>query len=161
MRNTEMVTIPVCIRNNEFNSPRTMNLPLLLQDALKSQCTKKPCSFTPVRTFLGSPSCSLAEDITGLTMALSMQLLCLCLAVTHKRKPFQKKCWPWTGLKDWCFLFLFPGAPPSLKKSFPLHHEYRRQELPVDGAVRTVFLGELFPSAHKNWAFKGTLISDS
>lgn len=127
-----------------------MNLPLLLQDTLKSQCTKKPCSFTPVPILLGSPSCSLAEDITGLTTALSMQLLCLCLAVTYKRKPFQKKCWFWTGLKDWGSLFLFSGAPPSLKKNFPLHHEYRRQELPVDGAVSTVFLAELFPPSHKN-----------
>lgn len=129
MSDTEMVTIPVCIRNSEFASPSTMNLPLLLQDALESWGTKKPCSFTPAPTFLGSPSCSLAEDITGLTMALSMQLPCLCLAITHKRKLFRKKCWSWIELKDWVSFSLFPCAPLSLKKTrtFPLHNKCRRK----------------------------------
>lgn len=53
MRDTEMVTIPVCIRNSEFISPRTINLPLLLQDALTCQCTKESGSSTTVPTFLG------------------------------------------------------------------------------------------------------------
>jgi len=91
MTDTETVTFPLCTRKSEFSSPGTMNLPLLLKDAFESQGTKKSCSSTTAPTFLGSPSRSLAEHIPGLTMALSMQLQCLCLAITHRTKLFQKE----------------------------------------------------------------------
>lgn len=156
----EMVTIPVCIRNSEFASPRTVILPQLLQDVLEYQGTKKLCSYTPAPAFLTSSSCFLAENISGLTVALPMQHPYLCLAITHKRKLFQEKCWSWIGLKDLDSLFLFPCAPLSLMKmcNFPLHHKCRRQELPMVGTVCTGFLGEWFPSGHKTWLFKGALI---